>query len=66
MEKEEETEESQDQGYNLKNNFKNKINFYESKKYWEEIIPKDNYFIIERDEFYILRSKEAIRIKNDQ
>ena len=44
----------------------NKINFYESKKYWEEIIPKDNYFIIERDEFYILRSKEAIRIKNDQ
>ena len=44
----------------------NKINFYESKKYWEEIIPKDNYFIIERDEFYILWSKEAIKIKNDQ
>ena len=44
----------------------NKINFYKSKKYWEEIIPEDNYFIIERDEFYILRSKEAIRIKNNQ
>ena len=28
-----------------------------------KIIPKDNYFIIERDEFYILRSKEAIKIK---
>ncbi len=27
----------------------NKINFYKSKKYWEEIIPEDNYFIIERD-----------------
>ena len=36
----------------------NKINFYKSNKYWEKIIPKDNYFIIERDEFYILRSKE--------
>ena len=27
---------------------------------------KDNYFIIERDEFYILRSKEYITIKNNQ
>ena len=44
----------------------NKIKFYKSNKYWEKIIPKDNYFIIERDEFYILRSKEAIRIKNNQ
>ena len=44
----------------------NKIKFYKSNKYWEKIIPKDNYFIIERDEFYILRSKESIRIKNNQ
>ena len=44
----------------------NKINFYKPDKYWEKIIPEDNYFIIERDEFYILRSKEAITIKNNQ
>ena len=44
----------------------NKINYYKSEKYWEEIIPDDNYFIIERDEFYILRSKEAVIIKNNQ
>ena len=44
----------------------NKINFYKSDKYWEKIIPENNYFIIERDEFYILRSKEAIKIKNNQ
>ncbi len=44
----------------------NKINFYKSDKYWEKIIPNDNYFIIERDEFYILRSKELIKIKNNQ
>ena len=44
----------------------NKINFYKSNKYWEKIIPKNNYFIIDRDEFYILRSKESIKIKNNQ
>ena len=44
----------------------NKIKFYRLEKYWEKIIPEDNYFIIERDEFYILRSKEAIQIKNNQ
>ncbi len=44
----------------------NKIKFYKSEKYWEKIIPDDNFFIIERDEFYILRSKEAIKIKNNQ
>ena len=44
----------------------NKINFYNSEKYWEKIIPQNNNFIIERDEFYILRSKERIKIKNDQ
>tara|TARA_B100000963_G_scaffold244357_1_gene214000 strand:+ start:7395 stop:8387 length:993 start_codon:yes stop_codon:yes gene_type:complete len=44
----------------------NKTNFYKSNKYWEEIIPEDNYFIIEKDEFYILRSKESIKVKNNQ
>ena len=44
----------------------NKINFYKANKYWEEIIPKENYFIIEKNEFYILKSKELIKIKNNQ
>ena len=44
----------------------NKINYYKLYKYWEKIIPEDNYFIIERDEFYILRSKETIIVKNNQ
>ncbi len=39
-----------------------KINFYKKSLYWEEIIPNDNSFIIEKDEFYILRSKELISI----
>ena len=43
-----------------------KINYYIASRYWEEIIPKENYFIIEKDEFYILRSKESIKIKNNQ
>ena len=38
------------------------IKFYNKEKYWEKIIPKENYFIIEKDEFYILRSKELISI----
>ena len=44
----------------------NKIKFYKVNKYWEKIIPDENYFIIERDEFYILRSKESIIVKNNQ
>ena len=44
----------------------NKINYYKLYKYWEKIIPEDNYFIVERDEFYILRSKEKIIVKNNQ
>ena len=44
----------------------NKINFYKLEQYWEKIIPKHNYFIIEKDEFYILRSKEKIIVKNNQ
>ncbi len=39
-----------------------KINFYKKDLYWEEISPEDNSFIIEKDEFYILRSKELISI----
>ncbi len=39
-----------------------KINHYLKEKYWEEIVPKKNSFIIEKDEFYILRSKEFIVI----
>ena len=39
-----------------------KINYYKKSLYWEEIIPNDNSFIIEKDEFYILRSKELISI----
>ena len=44
----------------------NKIKFYKSEKYWDEIIPKSNYFVIEKDEFYILKSKETILVKNNQ
>ena len=44
----------------------NKINYYKTYKFWDKIIPNDNYFIIERDEFYILRSKESIVVKNNQ
>ena len=42
-----------------------KINHYLKEKYWEEIVPKNNSFIIEKDEFYILRSKEFIVIPED-
>ena len=44
----------------------NKINHYKVNKYWEKIIPENNYFIIEKDEFYILRSKESIIVKKNQ
>jgi dCTP deaminase len=42
-----------------------KMNYYEKNMYWEKIIPKEDYFIIEKDEFYILRSREKIIIPND-
>ena len=42
-----------------------KINHYNKNLYWEEIVPSDNSFIIEKDEFYILRSKELISIPKD-
>ena len=43
----------------------NKINHYYKEKYWEEIVPKSDSFIIEKDEFYILRSKESIVVPED-
>ena len=39
-----------------------KINHYRINDYWDEIIPNKNSFIIEKDEFYILRSLENIKI----
>ena len=42
-----------------------RVNYYDKNLYWEEIIPNDNSFIIEKDEFYILRSKELISIPNN-
>ena len=40
----------------------NKINFYNKNKYWDELTAKSNSLIIERNKFYILKSKEKIRI----
>ncbi|MDA1284586.1 MAG: 2'-deoxycytidine 5'-triphosphate deaminase [Proteobacteria bacterium] len=42
----------------------NKLNHYKINDFWETIIPKNNNFIIEKDEFYILRSLENIKIKD--
>ena len=41
-----------------------KINHYKISDYWDEIVPIKNSFIIEKDEFYILRSFENIIISN--
>ena len=43
----------------------NKSNHYLKEKYWEEIVPKSDSFIIEQDDFYILRSKESIVVPNN-
>ena len=43
----------------------NKINYYYKEKYWDEIVPKSDSFIIEKDEFYILRSKESVVVPED-
>jgi dCTP deaminase len=42
-----------------------KINFYENKKYWKPLKPINKTLIIEKDKFYILKSKEKIRIPNN-
>ena len=48
----------------LKINF-SKINFYEIKKFWKPLMPKNNCLIIEKNKFYILKSKEKICIPSN-
>ena len=40
----------------------NKVNYYNKNKYWNALTTKKNSLIIERNMFYILKSKEKIRI----
>jgi len=42
-----------------------KISYYDIKKYWKPIKPINNSLIIERNKFYILKSKEKIRIPSN-
>ncbi len=42
-----------------------KINFYEIKKFWQPLKPIKNSLIIEKNKFYILRSKEKICIPSN-
>jgi len=42
-----------------------KINFYEIKKFWKPLKPNNNSLIIEKNKFYILKSKEKIRIPSN-
>ena len=42
-----------------------KINFYEIKKFWKPLKPNNNSLIIEKNKFYILKSREKIRIPNN-
>ena len=42
-----------------------KINYYESKKFWKPLKPRKKTLIIEKNKFYILKSKEKIRIPNN-
>ncbi len=39
-----------------------KVNYHEISEYWIPIPSKENSIIIEKDKFYILRSKEKVRI----
>ena len=39
-----------------------KVNYHDKNKYWDELNTKNNCLIIERNKFYILKSKEKIRI----
>ena len=41
------------------------VNFYDKSKYWTPLRPKNKCLIIEKDKFYILKSKEKIRIPNN-
>lgn len=42
-----------------------KINFYEINKFWKPLKPTDKSLIIEKNKFYILKSKEKIRIPSN-
>jgi dCTP deaminase len=42
-----------------------KINFYEIKKFWKPLMTKNNCLIIEKNKFYILKSKEKICIPSN-
>jgi dCTP deaminase len=42
-----------------------KINFYEVNNYWQSLKPNNNTLIIEKNKFYILKSKEKIRIPSN-
>tara|TARA_Y100001970_G_scaffold6103_1_gene6956 strand:+ start:15722 stop:16780 length:1059 start_codon:yes stop_codon:yes gene_type:complete len=51
---------------NVKKNIDfSKINFYEFKYYWKALKPLNKSLIIEKDKFYILKSREKIRIPNN-
>jgi len=43
----------------------NKINYYDLKNFWKPLKPKNKSLIIEKNKFYILKSKEKIRIPNN-
>jgi len=42
-----------------------KINYYDIKKFWKPLKPSKKTLIIEKNKFYILKSKEKIRIPNN-
>jgi len=42
-----------------------KINFYEIKNFWKPLKPTNKSLVIEKNKFYILKSKEKIRIPNN-
>jgi dCTP deaminase len=42
-----------------------KISFYEIKKFWKPLRPKNNSLIIEKNKFYILKSREKICIPSN-
>ena len=42
-----------------------KIKFYDYKKFWKPLSPSNKTLIIKKNNFYILRSKEKIRIPNN-
>ncbi len=42
-----------------------KINYYDYSKFWKPLKPKNKTIIIKKNRFYILKSKEKIRIPND-